>query len=998
MSGPGIAAIGLAMCAAATATEGADAGPQAQRDLPFRDRFLPDVFSYRLPRREQTDLNGVWELRRDPDGVGLGDNWHAGAGAFSESMTVPGAPQAQGIGEPHHYQRTCFMEPFWIRRTFPVRAMGPDECLWLRIGGILPAAEVYINGELVGFTKSSRTQRRVDVTEFVHPDEENRIAIKVCDLPEVRLDGLLEWNEGTQKWTGPYRPIYCEYSRDVALVDAYVRPCLDSGTIQVQVWLTQPAAKALKVEFVAVDGEKRLGRCTARLAAGEESVLAEVALKSYEAWSPNHPKLYTLEIALHEKGSGEPFDRAAVRFGMREIATEGTKFVLNGSPVFLRCFGDDHYYPDTLCPPADVEWYRSRLETARRYGMNAMKGCVESTPQEYIEACDEAGILIIQEMPFGLSTLRANRCTIDERFREYYAYELDGLVRVSRNHPSVVAYSMSSEMNFAGQTQESFDFYNRTGLPDQTRRLAPHALVIDCTGYLNTIDTDKGARNTDFYASVHPLWMKDVLDETDMETDRRVPLILHEYNWWSNYPDPADKAKYANAQLIPFWLDTLLDTAWQNGQGELIPLYHQNSLWLQALARKDGIEYARRNRLIEGYILWLLIDFGHWAEGLLDDFWNPKNVSPEEFLKSNGDTAVLLAEEGERCLAMGAPVGISLGVSHYGPEPLTDAVLAWRAHGPHGVRSGRLSLPSVPTGEFVKAGSARFDLPVADKSCKLELEVALHDGDTLINTNNWSFWAFPNNLPEVDAVTDASNAGKLLDSGVFVRLDDACGAPIPSETTVVVAAASDELLTDYLDSGGTCLLFPHGSAIENTTCYYGDNSFYPIFRTIPWNAGSSGNSGTVISAHPAMEAFPHEGMCDLPFVTMMRGFLPMEFSELRPHGVTPIIRGIDHYYSNRNNAHLLEFAVGNGKVLACSLGVLEQLKPGRVSQTNWSDPAAFEPNRTLPARYLLKCLLDYARGEQFAPTADVPADLFLRLFATREEFKEGGDREGALLE
>ena len=101
--------------------------------------------------------------------------------------------------------------------------------------------------------------------------------------------------------------------------------------------------------------------------------------------------------------------------------------------------------------------------------------------------------------------------------------------------------------------------------------------------------------------------------------------------------------------------------------------------------------------------------------------------------------------------------------------------------------------------------------------------------------------------------------------------------------------------------------------------YYGKSNFYPLFRTIPWNAGSSGNSGTLISDHPAMAAFPHEGMCDLPFVGMMRGFLPMEFEPLRQHGVAPIIRGIDHYRSNRNNAYLLEFAVGKGKVLVCSL-------------------------------------------------------------------------------
>ena len=305
------------------------------------------------------------------------------------------------------------------------------------------------------------------------PGTENLIAIKVCDFPEVRMDGLLEWNEGTQKWTGPYRPIYCEIVNEVSLIDAYVQPDLATGSIRVDMELTKASDTPLQVALQVKDGEKEIGRKSAVVPGGAGKASATVKLDRYQTWSPEHPQLYLLEIALLD-ADGHEMDRVGVRFGMREIFTKGTKFYLNGKPVFIRCFGDDHYYPDTLCPPADVNWYLPRLAMARKYGMNATKGCVEVMPEEYLAACDEAGIMVIQEMPFGLSTLRANRHTIDQRFRDYYASELEGLVRVSRNHASVVAYSMSSEMSFGSQTQESFDFFNRTGLPKRTRELAPH--------------------------------------------------------------------------------------------------------------------------------------------------------------------------------------------------------------------------------------------------------------------------------------------------------------------------------------------------------------------------------------------------------------------------------------------------------------------------------------------------------------------------------------------
>ncbi|HOD49238.1 MAG TPA: glycoside hydrolase family 2 TIM barrel-domain containing protein [Candidatus Hydrogenedentes bacterium] len=955
-----------------------------EKNLEPSERFLPDVFSHRISYRREVDLNGVWEFKRDPGNIGESQGWHEGKGAFEACMTVPGAPQAQGHGEPHQYQRTMFMEPFWIRRSFSVPPLAYGERLWLRIGGILPAARIYVNGREAGYTKSSRTPQRVDITDFVRANAENAIAIKVCELPEVRMDGMLEWNEGTQLWSGPYRPIYCEIAGKCSVIDAYVRTRLSDGVVEVDVDLSHAPEVPTDLELAVKDGEKRLGRALGRMPERQTHARSSVKLRTFEAWSPEHPKLYTLEISLKERGASIESDKVGMRFGMREFKTEGTKFYLNGAPLYVRCFGEHLYYPDTLCPPSDVNWYAPRLRLARQYGMNAVKGCVEAVPPEFLEACDEAGILVIQEMPFGLSTLRANRYTIDERFRRYYSGELDGLVRISRNHASVMAYSMSSEMSFDSQTQESFDYFSGAGgLPGQTRRLAPHALVIDCTGYVNTMETKKGARDTDFYASIHPLWLKDVFEELDMESDGRAPMVLHEYNWWSSYPDVSLRDKYADSQLKPFWLDRLEETARAQGQAELIPLYHKNSTWLQTLSRKDGIEYARRGKLIEGYILWLLIDYGHWTEGLLDDFWSPKNITPEEFLKSNGDTVIVLAQDGNRCLPMGAKTDIPLGISHYGESSLDGSVLKWKTTGPWGAVEGEIPVDTLPQGAFTCAGSAQFEPPAAKRAYKLGLEAALYHKNRLINTNNWSFWAFPDVEEPLRSAALPENAGKLFDTGLFLRTYAQKLAPIPASARVVIADTADEALANYLEGGGRCLLFTHGSELENMKMYYENISFYPLFRTIPWNAGDSGNSGTLISPHPAMEAFPHEGMCDLPFINMLKGNLPMEFSPLRGYGVTPIIRGIDHYYTHRNNAHLLEFKVGDGRVLACTLGVLQCLRPHTAGQTSYDKPEALCPNETVEARYLLKCFWDYMNGSRFSPAATVPREEFVRLFRQR---------------
>lgn len=921
--------------------------------------FIPDVFAGKNIHRPSIDLSGPWEFDRDPEGKGKEKGWHLGKGDPSGNITIPGAPQAQGYGEPHVRQKNYFTGPFWIRRTFSFPQPAEGRVVWLRIGGIQPAGEVYLNGSYVGYTKSSRTPQRIDVTDFLRPGAENLVALKICDLPEVRLDGLWEMEGLATMWTGVYRTVGLEITGSPCLVDAYLLPDLDGSRVRVEVGLSSAAPAHMRLTLRARDCEKVLGKAEAIVDMGKKKAAIDVKLDGFTTWSPDHPKLYTMDILLCS--GSEVLDEIQVRFGMREIATEGGKFYLNGKPVLMRLFGDDHLYPDTLCPPADKDWYLPRLRLARSYGMNGVKSCVDVLPEEYMEAADEVGMMVIQEMPFGLSGLRDNRHTIDQRFRDYYKAELKGLVRVTRNHASVISYSMSSELSFDRQTQESFEFFSRD-LVLIAKQLAPHALVVDCTGYsIGDLDeTPKGKRQTDYYCFFLPTW-KDVLDEPSTASDGVRPRILHEYYWWGCYPDPKDKAKYAGTQMKPFWLDTLERTARQNGQEELIPTYRKNSLRLQAMCRKDGIEYVRRNPNLEGYILWLLIDLGQWSEGLLDDFWNPKNVSAEDFLRSNGDTVVVLAKEGDRCLRMGERHQIPLAVDHYGQEILGGCSLSWRIS--EGVE-GEIRLPDLVPGRLTQAGFVEFDLVNGRQARKLSLRVELRHGPRVINTNEWSFWAFPE-VPEwlLGAATDGK-AGDLGD-GVFLRAGPSSLAPLAKGVSLVIADRVDAGLADYVENGGRCVLFTRGAVIENSVRPPSPGNLYRLFRTIPWNVGDYGNSGTVIACHPALKGFPHEGVCDLQFISMLKGRLPMEFSVLREDGVQPIIRGIDHYMANRNNAHMLEFRVGKGGVLVSSLGVLEEL-----------------PNH-IEARHLLLCMLEYARGEEFRPEGAVSRDKFLRLFSPR---------------
>ena len=196
------------------------------------DAFLTDAFSYRYGcYRPQVSLDGEWQFRRDKVNQGKELGFHQGRGEFAQSIKIPGVPQAQGLGETNNSQKWFLNEPFWVRRMFRLPALTSGKRVWLRIGGILPAGEIYLNGTCVGSTKSSRTQQRVDVTKLVKPGDGNLIAIKVCDWPKVKLEGIWEMAELQRVWTGVYRSIRLEITDALSVVDAVcaTRPRLPLG-------------------------------------------------------------------------------------------------------------------------------------------------------------------------------------------------------------------------------------------------------------------------------------------------------------------------------------------------------------------------------------------------------------------------------------------------------------------------------------------------------------------------------------------------------------------------------------------------------------------------------------------------------------------------------------------------------------------------------------------------------------------------------------------------
>jgi len=911
--------------------------------------------------RPRLDLDGQWDFRLDPGGKGEEQKWHRTAVKFTQTIQVPGCWQAQGFGAETAAMKSCSKDDGWYKKTVTVPKEWQGRKVWLHIGGVKPAADVWVNDQHLGFTRSSRTPLKADVSDCLRFGEKNTFCIRVT-WPKVRLDGVWDW--GDYVWGGVYRSVFLEET---------------AGAWMDDVWVRTEAARRLAHVELAVRGAKRNGEplcvrcqisavgvpgCTyaaeqAVGTAGTHGARISLDLAMHEAllWSPDEPALHRAELSL--LSAGRVVDQVSVRFGLREITTKGTQVLLNGSPLFLRGGCDDQYHPETVCPPASKELFVKRLRLAKQYGFNYTKSCIEVFTPEFLDAADEVGMLVCQEMPFGLSgEYRSTRRDPPPELHALYREELGNIIRADRNHPAVAIYSITSEL---AVTRNALRIFGQE-LPHMAKRLNPSALVIDVTaGFGLSRQTPYGQRVTDIIEEVgfglEPLRPPPGLDAT-----LDVPYIAHEHQWWACLPDPQTKTKFEGLPLKPDGVNDLERAAAKSGLTSTLPLLVANSRKLKHLLRKEGLEFARTLRCCAGYHHWLIHDFNFCPEGVFNEFWEPPADLPaEEFRTYNADTVVLLQDHRQRCFAFGQELSLPILVSHYGSRPIAGAELAWVLRcGERTLLSGESNVSNVPCGTLRQIGEVKGAVPRLDKASELLIEAWLRDpvGGT-INRNQWQIWAFPQ--PRLDLRGKGVRTNLKFLEEAYPGTKPLAGATSPGDPALLVTDAFTKEVLHYVESGGKALLFSAGDlpAVRGSHCN--------LFRTVPYNTGNTGNMGTLIADHPALARFPHNGWCELQFLYLISGIWPLDLEAYKPAKIDPIVRCIGHHTTMRNKAYLFEAAMGRGAFVATS----------------------FDIARTFAARpetqYLVDELLRYGLSAEFKPRNELPARLFLdRIEAKRQ--------------
>ncbi len=627
------------------------------------------------------------------------------------------------------------------------------------------------------------------------------------------------------------------------------------------------------IEWEILDGETpvRSGYAT-----GDFIIDAE----GLEHWSPESPRLYTLRISA----KGGYIER---KIGIRKLTVDGVKFKLNGTPYYLRGICEHCYFPETIHPNHDKEYYKNVIKRIKELGFNFIRFHTYIPESEYMEAADELGVLIHVECP--------NFTTVEE-WRD--------IVKFCRSHPSVVIFCCGNEIYVNDAFIDYLEEMSKVVHAESDGLFSPLSAMVkvEYGWWDETKPLDEGVIRTPF--KHHPEKLKKIGSFSDMyssyangklsyfslDGDPKVlddwsrvynkPRVSHEICIDGTYTDLSLKDRYKNTRVGKTEMFSSIEKHLEEkGLLHKAPVFFKNSSLWQKEIRKHCFEIARLCDNLSGFDFLGPIDT-HWHTfgydvGMMNEFYELKpGETVENVLSYNSPTVVLTDLDKKYNFRAGDTLSCGIYLSHFGKDDLKDGKLKIQIlDGDNAIYEEEKGGIYAENGRVKLISSLTYTLPKVSKPTALTLCV-----DVEGNKNQWTLYVFPEVKEE-----------------------------IPSN--VYLAKDSIEDIIKALKEGRDVLVLGASPFVSAATSF-----------RIALAGRTAGNLATVINDHPLTKTIPHEGFCSWQFAEMMNNGEAVIFDDM-DIPFDPIIEVVStHKYAIRQSA-LFEFKAFSGRLLVCSFNL-----------------------------------------------------------------------------
>jgi len=156
--------------------------------------------------------------------------------------------------------------------------------------------------------------------------------------------------------------------------------------------------------------------------------------------------------------------------------------LLNGKFVFPFGTLDQGFWPDGIYTPPSVEAMVYDLQVLKRVGYNMVRKHIKVEPALFYRACDEIGMLVIQDMPSLRPDLPDGGCGIirlDPSAQPEFDRQLGLMVEQLKSYPSIFAWTIYNE-EWGQATSPPWPEF---GLTDMVRQQDPTRLINAVSGW-----------------------------------------------------------------------------------------------------------------------------------------------------------------------------------------------------------------------------------------------------------------------------------------------------------------------------------------------------------------------------------------------------------------------------------------------------------------------------------------------------------------------------------
>lgn len=390
------------------------------------------------------------------------------------------------VGLPHDFSIPYWQEEKhytgygWYRKSFDIKSEWMGRHITLDFAGVFHTAEIYVNGMYAGEHEGGYTGFEIDITDYVRQGN-NVVAIRVNNLWKADLAP----RTGDHMFTGGiYRDVNLVITSPVHVTwyGTFVQtPDVSKDRANVRV-LTEVAnnssiAQTVNVINTVYDSSgneiTKISSSPATVNAGSTYEYDDTSeyIANPKLWSPETPNLYSVHTEVMVNGNCT--DRYDTTFGFRWYeftADEG--FFLNG----------EHYWIDGVNAHQDhAGWANAVTREAlfrdvamiKEAGLNFIRGSHYPHSPAYGDACDKLGILFWSEAAFWCTSAWGEGTTngtsedymadgypasgdkaVEEAFEQSCINMLSEMIRINRNHPSIIVWSMGNEPFFGDNPEK----------------------------------------------------------------------------------------------------------------------------------------------------------------------------------------------------------------------------------------------------------------------------------------------------------------------------------------------------------------------------------------------------------------------------------------------------------------------------------------------------------------------------------------------------------------